>query len=98
MDQTYDIVDGTSPGTRSVADNGRMRHSEFWQAMDHVFGKDYAKSLASDLVMGRLGGRTAAEALAGAVDPREVWAALCDAMDVPEPRRHAYGDSRSTSR
>ncbi|HQV81967.1 MAG TPA: DUF3046 domain-containing protein, partial [Ornithinibacter sp.] len=35
-----------------------------------------------------LGGRTALEALDAGESPREVWLALCDAMDVPEERRH----------
>jgi hypothetical protein len=58
--------------------------------MDEVFGPEYAKSLAQDLVMGALGERTANEALAAGVDPREVWEALCTAMDVPESARWAH--------
>jgi hypothetical protein len=67
-----------------------MRHSEFWESMDHAFGPAYAKSLASDLVIGALGSRSAAEALDAGVDPRQVWDALCDAMEVDESVRWHY--------
>jgi hypothetical protein len=66
--------------------------------MDRVFGSVYAKSLASDLTMSSLGGRTAAEALAAGVAPREVWDAVCAAMDVPEPKRWAHLDARPRRR
>jgi hypothetical protein len=65
--------------------------------MDEVFGSDYAKSLASDLVVGALGGRTAMEALDGGAAPRDVWEELCEAMDVPEHRRYAHRDRRRTA-
>ena len=65
-----------------------MRHSRFWALADDEFGASYAASLAQSLHMAALGGRTAAEALDAGLPPREVWLALCDAMDVPENRRH----------
>jgi hypothetical protein len=71
-----------------------MRLSEFWQAMTDVFGPQYAKSLASDLVMGSLGGITAADALSAGIAPREVWVALCDAMEVPESRRWPHREAK----
>ncbi|PID53281.1 MAG: hypothetical protein CSB46_09040 [Micrococcales bacterium] len=37
--------------------------------------------------MSVLDGRTAEEALEAGVPPRQVWEALCDAMDVPVQRR-----------
>lgn len=55
--------------------------------MADEFGATYAGSLASSQVMATLDGRTAGEALDAGVPPREVWAALCDAMEVPESRR-----------
>jgi hypothetical protein len=57
-----------------------------------VFGSGYSRSLASDLVLGALDGRTVDAALAAGVPPRDVWVALCDATDVPEERR--WGQQR----
>jgi hypothetical protein len=70
-----------------------MRHSEFWESMDHAFGKAYAKSLAADMVMGRLGGLTAEQALDAGAPPREVWDALCDVMEVDDNVRWHYRDA-----
>jgi hypothetical protein len=61
--------------------------------MDQAFGAAYAKSLAADLVVGALGSRTAAEALAAGVAPRQVWDALCDAMEVDDAVRWRYRDA-----
>jgi hypothetical protein len=52
------------------------------------FGAAYADSLARDLVIARLGGRTVLGALEAGIEPAEVWAALCEAMDVPVRDRH----------
>ncbi|MGL5867114.1 MAG: DUF3046 domain-containing protein [Dermatophilaceae bacterium] len=71
-----------------------MRHSRFWELMAEEFGAAYADSLAASQVMAALGGRTAREALDAGIPPREVWAALCDAADVPEERRHGRDGSR----
>ncbi len=65
-----------------------MRVSQFWSLMDDEFGTAYAASLARDHTLGSLGGRTADEALAAGVPPREIWFALCDDMDVPAERRY----------
>ncbi|MBN8884029.1 MAG: DUF3046 domain-containing protein [Salana multivorans] len=64
-----------------------MRLSEFWSVMDEVFGPGYARSLASDLVVSALDGRTAQQALDAGVPPREVWEALCEATDQPDAVR-----------
>ncbi len=64
-----------------------MRLSQFWALADDVFGAAYARTLAKDLVMADVGDRTAAQALEAGVPPRDVWHALCDAMDVPHERR-----------
>jgi hypothetical protein len=63
-----------------------MRLSHFRTLMVDEFGAGYAASLAADLVLSPLGG-TAEQALAAGVDPGEVWAAICDAKDVPAERR-----------
>lgn len=68
-----------------------MRRSEFLRAVDEEFGAR-AGMLVSDLVLGDLGGRTAADALEEGVPPREIWLALCAETDVP--RSHRYGVGR----
>ncbi|KNC19183.1 histidine kinase [Arthrobacter sp. RIT-PI-e] len=63
-----------------------MRRSDFWRLMDDEFGERYSRSLARDLVMDRLGNRTATEALDDGLEPRRVWEAVCRAQDVPTER------------
>ena len=65
-----------------------MRLSQFWSLMNDEFGVAYAASLARDHALSSLGSRTTTEALEAGMSPREVWAALCDDMDVPVERRH----------
>lgn len=67
-----------------------MRTSELQLALDEEFGS-LGATLMADLVLGSLGGRTGREALAAGVPAREVWAALCEAQDVPRERRHGRG-------
>lgn len=64
-----------------------MRHREFWALVEEVFGAAYGRTLASDQVVGALGNRTAAQAIEDGDEPRAVWHALCDALEVPESRR-----------
>ena len=68
-----------------------MKSSEFRLAVEQEFGDAYGRSLLRDLVLPELGNRTGEEALEGGVRPRDVWYALCAAMDVPENRRHGAG-------
>ncbi|THJ64896.1 DUF3046 domain-containing protein [Arthrobacter echini] len=63
-----------------------MRVSDFWRLMDDEFGESYSRTLARDLVVDRLGDRTAAEALDDGVDPKAVWVAVCSTQDVPRER------------
>ncbi|MGB4779460.1 DUF3046 domain-containing protein [Microbacterium sp.] len=67
-----------------------MRRSEFARAVDAEFGGRGA-ALIADLVLAPLDDRTAAQALADGLEPREIWLALCAEMDVPESRRHGVG-------
>ena len=77
------------PAYRSaVPHSTAVRLSQFWILMEDEFGPTYAVSLARDLALDALGGRTAQEALDAGLPPRQVWLALCDAQDVPEARRH----------
>jgi hypothetical protein len=68
-----------------------MRLSEFHRAVEQEFGAAYGGQLVRELVLIELAGRTAEQALAGGVPAREVWYALCEAMDVPDARRHGAG-------
>ncbi|MCY1694762.1 DUF3046 domain-containing protein [Curtobacterium sp. SL109] len=68
-----------------------MRVSEFWRAVDQVFGEAYGAVVARDVVLEDLGGRSAADAIDAGIDTRKVWDALCDSQDVPLDRRHGKG-------
>ena len=67
-----------------------MRRSEFIRAVDDEFGGQGA-SLIADLALAGVGHRTAAQALADGIDPRDIWLALCIETDVPPARRHGVG-------
>lgn len=67
-----------------------MRRSEFQRAVDDEFGAR-AAFVVTDLSLSGVGSRTAAQALADGVPPREVWLALCIEADVPGSRRHGVG-------
>lgn len=66
-----------------------MKLSEFQRAIVDEFGAVYGQTLTNDLVLGELGNRTAQQALAAGVSPREVWIALCRETGVPQT--HWYG-------
>lgn len=68
-----------------------MTRSEFLRAIADEFGEAYGRSLLRDLVLTPLGERTADEALSAGAPPREVWLALCAAMDVPRERWYGAG-------
>lgn len=60
--------------------------------MQAQFGPVRAGSVASDHVFTALGGVSADAALAAGVDPKTVWAAVCDAFEVPEALRYGMPD------
>jgi hypothetical protein len=64
-----------------------VRISDYWRLMDDEFGAAYSRVLSSTLVLAGVGGRTADQALAAGVSPRNVWLAVCDVQDVPPERR-----------
>lgn len=70
-----------------------MKHSEFWQALETVFGSAYGRSLARDLVLPSLG-QTCQDALEAGVSPRQVWDALCDETDASAADRWVYREDR----
>ncbi len=65
-----------------------MRRTVFWQRMNARFGAAYADSLARDLIIAALGGRTVHGALEAGVEPAEVWNAVCEAVEMPVRDRH----------
>lgn len=67
-----------------------MKHSEFARAVDTEFGAAMGQALVRDLVLDVFN-LTATEALKAGKRPRDVWVALCHAMDVPESRIHGAG-------
>ena len=64
-----------------------MRHTEFWVRMDEALGASYARSWAEMYVIADLGGRTAAQALADGVPPKEVWLAVWRVLGLPASQR-----------
>jgi hypothetical protein len=64
-----------------------MRHTEFWTRMDEAMGRRSARAWAAFFVIGDLGGRTVEEALAAGVPPKQVWAAVWRALQLPESLR-----------
>jgi hypothetical protein len=71
-----------------------VREREFWQLVDEVFGPAYGRSLVREQVLPRLGDRTPVQALEAGAQPRDVWHALCDALDVPDAQRWGHGVER----
>ncbi|WP_030016093.1 MULTISPECIES: DUF3046 domain-containing protein [Micrococcales] len=63
-----------------------MKLSEFWRSMDDEFGAGYARVVASQTVLDRVGNRTSDEALDAGVPPLEVWQAVCAQHDLPQDR------------
>ena len=51
--------------------------------MEHALGASYARTWASMFVMRELDGRTADEALAAGIPPKEVWEAVWRTLDLP---------------
>lgn len=68
-----------------------LTRSEFSRAIADEFGEAYGRTIVRDTVLTALGERTADEALSAGAAPREVWLALCSAMDVPRERWYGAG-------
>ena len=64
-----------------------MRHTEFWARMEDALGSAYCRSWAGRHVLADLDGRTAQEALDAGVPPKQVWAAVWQALDLPAHQR-----------
>jgi len=63
-----------------------MRLTEFWRRMRERFGPTYAASVAADYRLPLLGA-TIEEALAGGVETKEIWRAVCAEFDMPASLR-----------
>lgn len=68
-----------------------MKASEFWDALERVYGPALGRSLASDLYLTPLRA-TSREALEAGADPADVWNALIDATGEDERARWIYRD------
>ncbi len=66
---------------------GAMRHSEFWERMEHHLGPTYARVWADTQVMSDLDGRTAQDALDSGVTPKQVWRAVHARLELPASER-----------
>lgn len=64
-----------------------VRLTDFWERMERHLGVGYAESWARDQVIGALGSRTVYEALAAGEDPKIVWRAVCDVLELPARER-----------
>ena len=65
----------------------RVRHTEFWSRMEEALGPAYHRAWARQFVMAELGGRTAQEALDAGIPPKQVWAAVWRALELPANQR-----------
>ena len=54
--------------------------------MEQRFGASYARSVAADYRLPRLGA-TVDEAIASGVETKEIWRAVCDEFDMPSQLR-----------
>lgn len=61
-----------------------MEYSEFWQLVEEVFGSSFGKSMAQDQQLPALKNKTVVQALDDGVEPRIVWHALCEHMQIPD--------------
>lgn len=77
----------TPPVYERTVNWAAMRHTAFRNQMAEEFGQVRAEMLAQDHVMSSLGGRTVDQALDSGMYPKQVWAAVCDAFDIPFERR-----------
>ena len=73
-----------------------MRMTEFWTLVDEEFGPGQGRALVRDHVLSALAQRTAEQAIAAGEDPRQVWFALCDDLQVPPLRRWGRDQAQPT--
>ena len=61
--------------------------SHFWRLIEDELGEGYAHTLARGHAVHALRDRTVIQALEDGVDPRTVWEALCEDLQIPPERR-----------
>lgn len=66
-----------------------MKQSEFWNALEQVFGTALGHSLAQDLYLPEFSS-TAQEALAAGFDPDRVWGSLVEESGAGEEARWVH--------
>ena len=64
-----------------------MRHTEFWERLEHALGPAYARSWAEMHVLGDLGERTVVESLDAGEPPKHVWRAVWAELGLPGRER-----------
>lgn len=64
-----------------------MRLTDFWERLETVFGRGYARSVAHDQVLSQLGGRTIEQALAAGEETARVWRAVVAAYPDRVPSK-----------
>jgi hypothetical protein len=64
-----------------------VKHTEFWERLEHALGPAYARTWASMFVLTERDGRTVDEALAAGVPPKQVWRAVWAALGLPARER-----------
>ena len=64
-----------------------MRHTEFWARMENALGAAYARTWADQQVIAALGHRTVTEALEAGENPKTVWLAVWERLELPASLR-----------
>ncbi len=60
-----------------------MKHTEFWQVLDHVFPAGRGRALAVDLSLPGLENLTPSQALQRGYKPLQIWQEIVKEMDLP---------------
>jgi Protein of unknown function (DUF3046) len=61
-----------------------VRHTELWARLEVALGPEMFKTWADYQAITDLDSRTVSEALAEGVPPKQIWAAVWAALELPE--------------
>jgi hypothetical protein len=64
-----------------------VRHTELWERLERHLGASYVSVWAETFVIGDLDHRTVRDALDEGVPPKQVWAAVWKALELPASER-----------